>query len=142
MREPDAGSGAHGQHVLLDYTGFSGEPEAMGSWLLAAMARAIEGQPMSEVHRHLEVLGQTTASPLGFTSVILVDESHLTAHAYTDRGWLALDVFTCGASDTEAIADQLHESITWAWPAVQLARRVSVERFLHGVDATLTPPYP
>ena len=39
--------------------------------------------------------------PLGFAAVVLVDESHVTAHCYSDRGWLAIDCFTCGESDPE-----------------------------------------
>jgi len=35
-------------------------------------------------------------SPPGFTVAILLDESHLTAHYYTEGGKLALNAFTCG----------------------------------------------
>ena len=35
-------------------------------------------------------------SPPGFASVILLDESHLSAHCYSTEGMLAIDIFTCG----------------------------------------------
>jgi S-adenosylmethionine/arginine decarboxylase-like enzyme len=49
-----------------------------------------------QVHSRAVILGDDGLSPPGFTAVCLVDESHVTAHCYSDRGWLAIDVFTCG----------------------------------------------
>ena len=51
----------------------------------------------------MEVLGGDDASPPGFTSCVLIDESHVTSHCYSDRGWLAVDVFTCGHHSPEVI---------------------------------------
>jgi S-adenosylmethionine/arginine decarboxylase-like enzyme len=48
------------------------------------------------VHRKVEVF-DGTLSPPGFASCALIDESHMSAHCYSDQGQLAFDVFTCGS---------------------------------------------
>lgn len=48
------------------------------------------------VHRHVETF-DGSESPPGFASVALLDESHMSAHCYSDQGKLAFDVFTCGS---------------------------------------------
>lgn len=35
-------------------------------------------------------------SPLGVSGVVLIAESHLTIHTWPERGYAAIDVFTCG----------------------------------------------
>jgi S-adenosylmethionine decarboxylase len=44
-------------------------------------------------------------SPPGFTAVVLLDESHCSAHSYAPLGLLAMDIFTCGQTDPR---DVLH----------------------------------
>ena len=50
-----------------------------------------------------------TKSPKGFTSVVLIDESHMSAHCYSDLGMLAFDCFTCGENPikTKAITQDV-----------------------------------
>ena len=62
------------------------------------MRRSVAESAVREVHHKSVVLGLDGNSPLGFTSCVLIDESHVTAHCYSDRGWLAVDVFTCGSN--------------------------------------------
>lgn len=50
-------------------------------------------------------------SPPGFTAVVLLDESHVTAHSYADLGLLALDIFTCGDTDPMDILRYTRENI-------------------------------
>jgi S-adenosylmethionine decarboxylase len=38
-------------------------------------------------------------SPPGFAAVIMLDESHCSAHSYADLGLIAMDLFTCGHTD-------------------------------------------
>lgn len=50
-------------------------------------------------------------SPPGFTAVVLLDESHCSAHAYADEGQIALDVFTCGSTDPWKVLEFLREEL-------------------------------
>jgi hypothetical protein len=84
-------------------------PSQQGAALvLDTMRRSVAESAATEVHHKSVVLGcdneegssssSSHSSPPGFTSCVLIDESHVTAHCYSDRGWLAIDVFTCGAN--------------------------------------------
>lgn len=45
--------------------------------------------------------------PQGFSAVALLAESHLSLHAWSELGYVALDVFTCGQADPQRIATRL-----------------------------------
>ena len=89
---------AHGSHVMLDFTGFRVEAAEGAALVLRVMRDSVAQSSAREVHAKSVVLGADGASPPGFTSVVLIDESHVTAHCYSERGWLAVDVFTCGSN--------------------------------------------
>ena len=50
-------------------------------------------------------------SAAGFTAVILLDESHCSAHSYADEGLLAVDIFTCGSTNPNDVLTYLREQI-------------------------------
>ena len=118
-----------GAHVLMDYEGvvFDDASEG-GAWCLAALGDAVAAHGICEVHRHLSVLGDA-GTPPGFTSVVLLDESHVTAHSYSERGLLAIDCFTCGAHDPRLLADTIHRAIVARVPAARRRKHVVVPRF-------------
>jgi len=64
-------------------------------------------------------------SPPGFTAVVLLDESHCSAHSYADLGLVALDIFTCGRANPRDILAILCEKIPLGKVSVQ-----EVARFL------------
>ena len=64
-------------------------------------------------------------SPPGFTAVVLLDESHCSAHSYADLGLVALDIFTCGRANPRDILAILCEKIPLSKVSVQ-----EVARFL------------
>lgn len=121
---------AQGAHVFLDYTGAFFRDECDGPWMLDRMREAVATTPAREVHAHVESF-DGNVSPPGFAAVVLIDESHVSAHSYADRGLLAVDCFTCGATDPDAVADHLHASLMQAFPELVLERRERVNRFLH-----------
>ena len=84
---------AHGTHVLVDYTNFFPNVENIGNWMLSLMERVIDESTANRVHSYVAHF-DGESSPLGFAAVVLLDESHLTAHCYSDRGWLSIDCFT------------------------------------------------
>ena len=127
---------AHGKHVYVDYVGFqSNQSPTDGRWILKILQNAVNKCGIREVHSHVEIF-DGEHSPPGFAAVVLIDESHVTAHCYSDRGWLAIDAFTCGDHDPENIIDIIHESLTLSSPNIIQMRRDTVNRFIHPQTST------
>tara|TARA_B100001750_G_scaffold183091_1_gene151801 strand:+ start:1063 stop:1437 length:375 start_codon:yes stop_codon:yes gene_type:complete len=123
-----SGTEAHGGHVVLDYTGYSSPMEGDGEWMLQVLRRCVQRAGVKEVHSHVEQFDGTD-SPPGFAAVVLIDESHVSAHCYSVRGLLAIDIFTCGGSDPSALADDIHREVTEAVPEIELSGRKMLDRF-------------
>ncbi len=70
-----------------------------------------------------------TESLPGFDAVVVIDESHVSAHCYSESGLLAIDIFTCGGSDPSALADDIHREVANAVPEIELAGRKMLDRF-------------
>lgn len=81
------------------------DPELIRDTLIAAAKRG-----------HFSVLNVSAHafSPHGVTAVVLLSESHMSIHTWPEHGYAAVDVFTCGGSPKEALAE--------------LGRRLDVER--------------
>ena len=120
-----------GSHVLLDYVDYERGREGGGEWILGILRECVRESGVREVHSHVEVF-DGTESPLGFAAVVLIDESHVTAHCYSERGLLAIDVFTCGGSDSDSLADMVHQRLVSENPGLRWVFRKSVERFRGG----------
>lgn len=121
-----------GAHVFLDYTHAFFEGEEDYRWLFDTMREAVAQSTATEVHAHLAPFDGST-SPPGFAAVVLIDESHITAHCYADRGLLAVDCFTCGDTDPEGIASYLDERLMKRFPSLLRTRKDRVDRFLKEV---------
>ncbi len=124
-------STALGVHILLDYTEFLPTVEKDGAWMLDILRHSVRDAGVREVHSHVEEF-DGEVSPLGFAAVVLIDESHVSAHCYSERGLLAIDVFTCGDHDPEVVADSIHASLCGTVPRLNLLRRERIERFMQG----------
>eukprot|EP00928_Gymnodinium_smaydae_P053441 TRINITY_DN37428_c0_g1_i1.p1 TRINITY_DN37428_c0_g1~~TRINITY_DN37428_c0_g1_i1.p1 ORF type:complete len:520 (-),score=74.92 TRINITY_DN37428_c0_g1_i1:168-1649(-) len=95
---------------------------AKAAELVEAMAQAARDEGPTVIMTHLEVF-DGTVSPPGFASVVLLDESHLSAHCYSDTGLLAIDAFTCGTdpSVTDRIAERIAAKVEQMWPEARIA---------------------
>ena len=98
------GADSRGGHVVLDYIQYSPPVERDGDWMLQLLRDCVHRAGVRDVHSHVEQF-DGTESPPGFAAVVLIDESHVSAHCYSERGLLAIDIFTCGDSDPVALAD-------------------------------------
>tara|TARA_B100001079_G_scaffold251259_1_gene243437 strand:+ start:403 stop:738 length:336 start_codon:yes stop_codon:yes gene_type:complete len=98
--------------------------------MLSILQDAVNSCGIRAVHSHVEIF-DGESSPPGFAAVVLIDESHVSAHCYSDRGWLAIDAFTCGGHDPENIVDIIHEILTLSSPEIIQMRRDTVDRFIH-----------
>ena len=114
-----------GRHITLDYSGFKGD----GNWVLDILQSAVAKSNAREVHAHVSIF-DGSLSPLGFAAVVLIDESHVSAHCYADEGILAVDCFTCGNVDPADIADDIHAQLLDALPAIHLVQRTELDRFV------------
>ncbi|MBI87750.1 MAG: hypothetical protein CMB67_01800 [Euryarchaeota archaeon] len=126
-----SGTGSVGSHVLLDYTDYISPKDDDASWILCLLRDSVRDSGVREVHSHVEIF-DGSKSPPGFASVVLIDESHVSAHCYSERGLLAVDVFTCGENDADSLADLLHDRLVSEIPTLRLVFRERVERFRGG----------
>ncbi len=115
-----------GLHIMLDCTGAIG---ITGDWMLSLMEEAVDASGARRVHSHNENF-DGSVSPPGFASVVLLDESHVSAHCYSDTGLLAIDAFSCGNTDPAKIIEIIESGIREKYPNLIINRRKRLERFL------------
>jgi len=117
-----------GSHVMVDLVGYSAHTDNDAEWILQVMRQAVANSSAREVHAHVECF-DGKVSPLGFAAVVLIDESHITAHCYSEEGLLAIDSFTCGNCDPQSIIDEVLGELFEAIPALEIASRDEITRF-------------
>lgn len=122
-------SKSHGKHIFLDCTEFYPTSSFDGNDMLELMQKAVDKSDAKEVHAHVELFDGST-SPPGFAAVVLLDESHVSAHCYSDRGLLAIDAFTCGGTDPTAIVEELKQALYELSSTTVVMQQKSVDRFL------------
>lgn len=77
--------------------------------MLNAMARAASRAGARVISQSRYHFGHN--SPPGFAALIMLDESHCSAHCYAEENQIALDVFTCGATDPWTVLEFIREEI-------------------------------
>ena len=98
-----------GKHLLIDCRNVSREVCLDDQAMLNAMARAAEKAGASVISQIRYHFGHN--SPPGFTSMVLLDESHCSAHTYADQGMIAMDIFTCGTTDPHQVLRYLRNEL-------------------------------
>jgi S-adenosylmethionine decarboxylase len=85
-----------GAHVLADFWGCQFEKLDDEQLLMDYLRQAAKSAQMT-------ILGEESHkfSPQGFTGLLLLSESHISIHTYPERGYAAIDVFTCGGGMTQ-----------------------------------------
>jgi len=115
-----------GKHLLIDCRNVSREVCLDDKAVLKAMARGAEragATVISQVRYHFE-----HNSPPGFTAMVLLDESHCSAHSYADLGLIALDVFTCGNTNPHDVLKYMQEELDLGDVTVREMGRFDVSR--------------
>jgi len=77
--------------------------------MLNAMARAATRAGARVISQSRYHFGHN--SPPGFAALIMLDESHCSAHCYAEENQIALDVFTCGDTDPWQVLEFIREEI-------------------------------
>jgi S-adenosylmethionine decarboxylase len=90
-----------GNHLLIDCRQVPRELCLDDKTFLNVMAEAAEKAGATVVSQMRYKFG--SESPPGFTAIVMLDESHLSAHTYADLGLVAIDIFTCGGTDPRDI---------------------------------------
>lgn len=118
---------------MLDFTGFVVDAAEGSELVMRLMKESVGRSNAREVHAKAVVLGLDGTSPPGFTSVILIDESHLTAHCYSEKGWLAIDIFTCGERTEMPLemASFIQTELLRKCPGLVLRKSYCIPRFHH-----------
>lgn len=98
-----------GKHLLIDCRNVSREVCLDDKDMLNAIVKAAEKAGASVISQVRYHFGHN--SPPGFTTMVLLDESHCSAHTYADQGLIALDIFTCGNVDPHQILKYLQNEL-------------------------------
>lgn len=110
-----------GRHLLVEYLGCS--PEALNDIeriqkLMEAAARAGGMTIVTSVFKAFQ--------PQGVTGVVVLEESHLSIHTWPEKGYAAVDCYTCGAGDPSQCNAVMADGLR--------ARRVEIIRVARGLD--------
>lgn len=116
---------SQGSHILLDCTGSKG---IKGEWMLEVMKVAVDKSGARRVHSHIENF-DGSVSPPGFAAIVLLDESHVSAHSYSDAGLLAIDAFSCGKTDPSLIIEHIEHELKNKFPSMSINLKKRVSRF-------------
>jgi S-adenosylmethionine decarboxylase len=98
-----------GSHLLIDCYDV---PESVcldDAKMLDVMARAARKAGSTVVSQIRYHFGHN--SPPGFAAVVMLDESHCSAHCYADTRQIALDVFTCGHTKPRDVLRYILEEV-------------------------------
>ena len=129
-----------GRHVLVDLAGYVAPEDDEGEWMLKLIQEAVAASPAREVHSHVETF-DGSSSPRGYAAVVLIDESHVTAHCYSEEGLLAIDSFSCGQCEPQMIVDHLLGNLFDTIPTLEICNSEEVSRFntQSSADAEFAP---
>ncbi len=117
-----------GRHLLIDCRRVAREVCLDDERMLQAMSRAASAAGARVISQVRYAFGKD--SPPGFAAVVMLDESHCSAHSYADDGLMALDIFTCGNVRPEDVLAGLHSQIDLGEVAIR-----SVDRFNEDVTS-------
>jgi S-adenosylmethionine decarboxylase proenzyme len=119
------GAAPIGHHALLDLydvpAALLTDAEHLGKALTdAALAAGMTPLSAPVLHRFP---GRTGRSGGGLTGFLPLAESHIALHSYPEWGYLAADVFTCGACPPEAAVAVLQAALRPGRACVRVLRR-------------------
>jgi S-adenosylmethionine decarboxylase len=114
-----------GRHLLVDCRNVARELCLDDKVVLNAMARAAERAGATVLSQVRYKFGSD--SPPGFAAVVLLDESHCSAHSYADLGLIAMDLFTCGTTDPRDVFFYLQEELDLGDVEIRLIDRFVLE---------------
>jgi len=109
---------ALGNHILVEF--MNCDPKLMNDVAgierdMVAAARAAGATVINSTFHHF--------SPYGVSGVVVIEESHLAIHTWTEYGYAAVDLFTCGDMDSWVSFDLLKEAFkSKSYSAIEMKR--------------------
>jgi S-adenosylmethionine decarboxylase proenzyme len=107
-----------GTHLLVEYLGCSALLLDDSAGLAASLreAAAAIGARVVEAAFH-------RFAPQGVTGFLLLEESHISIHTWPERGYAAVDLFSCGATDPASALEVLGAGLgAGRWDVILLRR--------------------
>ena len=95
-----------GRHVAVDTWGVDFELLNNAEWLQAQMVEAAEACGATVLSVQAKQF-----EPQGATVLVLLSESHLSIHTYPEKGFAAIDCYTCGDTVDPQVAIQSMVSV-------------------------------
>ena len=95
-----------GAHILADFWGCRYEKLDDAEYVMNSLRCAARAANMT-------VLGEKVHKfyPQGMTGLLVLAESHISIHTYPEKGYAAIDVFTCGGGETQKAIEYLKEAL-------------------------------
>ncbi|CAM3501142.1 adenosylmethionine decarboxylase [Marinicrinis lubricantis] len=95
-----------GRHVAVDTWGVQFELLNNAEWLEAQMVEAAEASGATVLS-----VQSKQFEPQGATVLVMLSESHLSIHTYPEKGFAAIDCYTCGETVDPQIAIDVMVSV-------------------------------
>jgi S-adenosylmethionine decarboxylase len=96
-----------GRHVAVDTWGVDFDKLNNARWLQSQLVEAAEASGASVMSVQAKQF-----EPQGATVLVLLSESHLSIHTYPEKGFAAIDCYTCGDTvDPQLAIDYLVEAL-------------------------------
>lgn len=105
------------QHILIEMTLDNASVlEHVGIWRALLRETAVLG--------HATILNEQfhQFEPVGVTGILMLAESHISVHTWPEHHLAALDIFTCGPMDIEAMLNHLRQTLQ---PTHETVRHIS-----------------
>jgi len=117
---------ARGLHLIVDCQKVERSVCLNDELFLDVMARSVKRSGCTVISQFRYRFGND--SPPGFTAMVMLDESHCSAHTYADAGLIAMDIFTCGDNDPQLALKVIREEIDLGEVSIRLVRRFTTAR--------------
>ncbi len=112
-------------HLIIDCRNVSRDLCLNDKLVLNVMARAAERAGATVISQVRYKFGSD--SPPGFAALVMLDESHCSAHTYADLGLIAMDIFTCGKTDPRIVFRYIREELDLGDVTIRELPRFSVQ---------------
>jgi S-adenosylmethionine decarboxylase len=121
-----------GIHYIFDFVNVkTGKIENYQTKINEILDQIIKEANLNQIDKSSNIfLGNN--SPPGFANVRVLDESHISAHSYSNQGILAVDIFTCGNLEKGNLAAELFKKyFKKSFTSAELINDLKIYRFTY-----------